>query len=51
MYDTLIRGGTLYDGQGGPAFTADVAIAAGRIAAIGTIKSPAREIILMRTAQ
>jgi N-acyl-D-amino-acid deacylase len=45
MYDTLIRGGIVHDGLGGPAFTADVAIAAGRIAAIGNIKSPAREII------
>src|SRR3546814_8523930 len=40
-YDVLIRGGTLYDGTGGQARTADVAITGDRIAAVGPI--PARQ--------
>ena len=35
MYDTLITGATLVDGTGAPAYTGDLAIAGGRIAAIG----------------
>jgi N-acyl-D-aspartate/D-glutamate deacylase len=34
-FDTLIRGGTIVDGSGRPAFTADLAIRDGIIAAIG----------------
>src|SRR5690349_23466817 len=33
-YDTVIRGGTIYDGGGGPGFKGDVALKEGRIAAI-----------------
>ena len=33
--DTLIRGGTIYDGKGGEAYTADVAITDGKISFIG----------------
>lgn len=36
-FDTVIRGATLYDGSGGPARSADVGIAGGRIAAIGSL--------------
>ena len=36
-FDIVIRGGTLFDGSGGAPFMADVAIADGRIAAMGTI--------------
>ncbi len=36
MTDTLIRGATVVDGTGAPARAADVAIVAGRIAAIGS---------------
>jgi N-acyl-D-amino-acid deacylase len=34
-YDILIRGGLIVDGSGAPGYAADVAISAGRIAAIG----------------
>src|SRR3979409_1545072 len=35
MHDILIRGGTLYDGGGGPGVPGELLIADGRIAAIG----------------
>ena len=34
-YDIVVRGATVYDGQGGAPFEADVAVKDGRIAAIG----------------
>jgi N-acyl-D-aspartate/D-glutamate deacylase len=37
MHDMVIRGGTIVDGTGAPAFTGDIAIDAGRITAIGTV--------------
>ena len=40
MHDIVIRGGTVIDGTGKPAFTGDVAIAAGRIAAVGGMDTP-----------
>ncbi|MFZ5617958.1 MAG: N-acyl-D-amino-acid deacylase family protein, partial [Pseudomonadota bacterium] len=36
--DAIIRGGTVYDGTGGPGFAADVAIEGDRIAAVGDLK-------------
>jgi N-acyl-D-amino-acid deacylase len=45
MYDILIRGGTAYDGAGNPGVEADIAIADGRIAAIGRGTGPARRVI------
>lgn len=35
MHDVLIRGGKIVDGTGKPAFTGDVAITRGRVAAVG----------------
>lgn len=47
MYDTLIRGVRVLDGSGAPGFEADVALADGRIAAIGALPdtSTARDVI------
>jgi N-acyl-D-amino-acid deacylase len=45
MYDSIIRGGTIVDGLGGDRYSGDIAIRDGRIAAIGSIKAPARETI------
>lgn len=41
-FDVVITGGTVVDGSGGPARSADVGIRAGRITAIGDLKSAAR---------
>ena len=38
MFDTIIRNGRVVDGTGKPAFTGDVAIQDGRIAAVGDLK-------------
>jgi len=45
MHDIVIRGGTVIDGTGKAAFTGDVAIAGGRIAAVGGKQGPARREI------
>ena len=45
QYDLLIKNGTVVDGSGLPRFQADVAIAEGKIAAIGKIREGAREIL------
>jgi N-acyl-D-aspartate/D-glutamate deacylase len=45
MHDTVIRGGTIVDGTGKAAFTGDVAIANGRIAAVGGKQGPGRREI------
>jgi N-acyl-D-aspartate/D-glutamate deacylase len=44
-YDLIIRNGTVVDGSGLPRYRSDVGIADGRIAAIGTIRESAREVI------
>ena len=44
-YDLLIRNGTVIDGSGLPRFRADVAIAQGKIAAIGRIRDSATQVI------
>lgn len=41
-YDLVIRGGTIVDGSGLAAYTADIAVADGRIAAIGRIAERGR---------
>ncbi|MFN4239619.1 MAG: N-acyl-D-amino-acid deacylase family protein [Erythrobacter cryptus] len=45
QYDLIIRGGTIVDGTGAPAFTGDVAIRDGLIAAVGAVTGSAREEI------
>ena len=45
MLDRVLRGGRVVDGTGRPAATADVAIDAGRVVAVGRVDEPAREEI------
>ena len=45
MHDLLIRAGTIVDGSGAPAFTADVAIDDGRITAVGKVGGSARRTL------
>jgi N-acyl-D-amino-acid deacylase len=40
MHDIVIRGGTIIDGTGKPAFSGDVAIANGEIAGVGGKQGP-----------
>src|SRR4051812_8612385 len=44
-FDLLIRGGTVVDGTGAPARTADVAIRDGKIAAVGRVDERATRVI------
>src|ERR1700716_2719606 len=45
MHDIVIRGGTIVDGTGKAAYSGDVAIADGRIAAVGGKQGPGRRDI------
>ena len=45
-YDVLIRGGTVVDGTRFPAFTADLGIRDGRIAAIGRLSAASAARVL-----
>lgn len=45
VYDLIIRGGTVVDGNGGEPFVADVALRQGKIVAVGTVKGSAAEEI------
>ncbi len=44
-YDLLIRGGTLVDGTGAPAYRGDLGIANGRIAAVGSVRGSAERTL------
>jgi N-acyl-D-amino-acid deacylase len=44
-YDLVIKNGTVIDGSGAPRYRADVAVANGRIAAIGRVDSKAKQTI------
>ncbi len=44
-YDLLIKGGTVVDGSGGAPFPADVAIADGKVVAVGKVSGSAAEVI------
>jgi N-acyl-D-aspartate/D-glutamate deacylase len=45
MFDTVIKGGTIVDGTGAPAFTGDVAITDGRIVEVGRVDGAAHRTI------
>ena len=45
LYDLVIRGGKLADGDGGPLRSADVAVSEGRIVAVGTVAGRGRDEI------
>ena len=45
MHDILIRNGTIYDGNGGAPFTADISISSDTITAIGPVDGRARQTI------
>ncbi len=45
MYDLVVRGGTVVDGTGAPARTADVAVTDGIVAEVGKVDGPARRTI------
>jgi N-acyl-D-amino-acid deacylase len=42
-YDTILRGGTIYDGNGGAPYTGDVAILGDRIAGVGDLGAAAAD--------
>lgn len=44
-YDLIIRGGTVFDGNGGPGHIADVAVTDGKIAVVGEIDGTAKQEI------
>jgi N-acyl-D-amino-acid deacylase len=45
MLDLVIRGANVYDGTGKPGVVADVGVARGKIAAVGTLKEGAKQVI------
>lgn len=51
MHDYLIKGATIVDGTGAAPYRGDIAIAGGKIAAVGKAEGPARETIDAAGAQ
>src|SRR4051812_40273456 len=49
VFDIIIKGGTVYDGTGGPPRRADVGIRGDRITAIGNLKSATAAIVVDAT--
>lgn len=45
QYDLIIRNGVIVDGSGKPAFTGDVAVSGGKIAAVGKVEGSAKQEI------
>lgn len=45
MYDLIVRGGTIVDGEGAPAFVGDVAVRDGIIVEVGRVDGVARQVI------
>ncbi|MBA3454116.1 MAG: amidohydrolase family protein, partial [Deltaproteobacteria bacterium] len=45
MYDLLIKNGVVVDGSGAPRFSADIAVANGKIVEIGSLSGPAQRTI------
>ena len=45
MLDLLLRGASIVDGSGAPAFSADIGVRDGRIVAVGSSDEPARETL------
>jgi N-acyl-D-aspartate/D-glutamate deacylase len=45
QYDLVVKNGTVIDGSGMPRYRADVGVRRGKIASIGRIREPAREVI------
>nr|MDT0665848.1 D-aminoacylase [Micromonospora sp. DSM 115978] len=45
MYDLVIRGGTVFDGRGSEGVAADVAISAGVVVEVGTVRDSAARTV------
>ncbi len=45
LYDLVVRNGWVIDGSGAPRYRADVGVMHGRIATIGRVREPAREVV------
>jgi N-acyl-D-aspartate/D-glutamate deacylase len=45
MFGVVIRGGTVVDGSGAAAFTADVAVEDGQIVEVGRVRAPAHRVV------